>query len=382
MKTNKNKEDLLNPNYFFCPNPRCPYSRQFHFDSRWYIKDGFHATKAFGLVQRYRCKHCGKTFSDQTFSLNYYLKKYTDFTALLPQLICNNSDCFIGRHNDLSFESVRIRRDRMARNALYFQSTLMEGVKISEPLAADGFESYTRSKYYPVNINILTGADSRFLYYFTESHSRRKGAVSDAQKRRMDYEYLGKDFSGCSTVAQFESLIGYLAGRCGEEPVVLHTDEHPAYPQALKRLAGRAGFPAVSHQRTSSRAVRDAGNPLASVNYMDMLFRKDIPNHRRRTICHARNDRNMLARVALYMATHNFFKPRSITDKAAQTAERHYEDLGVSQQKLRFWKELFSTERLFLSKVQLPEYFLKVWTRKTETPFGENWYPLPKFALQ
>jgi hypothetical protein len=32
--------------------------------------------------------------------------------------------------------------------------------------------------------------------------------------------------------------------------------------------------------------------------------------------------------------------------------------------------------------VQLPEYFLKVWTRKTETPFGENWYPLPKFALQ
>jgi len=372
----------LNPNYFFCPNPRCPYSRQFHFATRWYIKEGFHATKAFGPVQRYRCRHCGKTFSDQTFSLNYYLKKYTDFTLLLPQLICNNSDCFIGRHNDLSFESVRIRRDRMARNSLYLQTVLLEGVKIAEPLAADGFESYTRSKYYPVNINILTGADSRFLYYFTESHSRRKGAVTESQKQRMSYEYQGKDFSRCSTAAQFESLMAYLIGRCADNSAVLHTDEHPAYPRVLKRLAQRDGFPCVRHQQTSSRQMRDRNNPLFSVNYMDMLFRKDIANHRRRTICHARNDRNMLARVALYMATHNFCKPRSITDKAAQTTERHCGDLGIDPQKLRFWKGLFSTERFFLSKVQLPEYFLKVWKRQTETPFGENWYPLPKFALQ
>jgi hypothetical protein len=39
MKTNKNKEDLLNPNYFFCPNPRCfegeyvHYIEQFKFGS-------------------------------------------------------------------------------------------------------------------------------------------------------------------------------------------------------------------------------------------------------------------------------------------------------------------------------------------------------------
>ena len=371
----------MNRQYFFCPNAKCPYSRRLHFDTRWYTKDGFHPTKAFGLVQRYRCKYCRKSFSDQTFSLNYYLKRKTDFSLLLRQLTSNNSDCFTSRHNHLSFESLRIRRDRMARNALFLQSAVLEGVKISEPLAADGFESYTLSKYYPVNINILMGTDSRFLYYFTESHSRRKGAVTDRQKERMSYEYLDKDFSRCSTACQFEALMAYLIGRCAEQKAVLHTDEHPAYAPALERLSKRDDFPAVSHLRTSSREPRDANNPLASVNYMDMLFRKDIPNHRRKTICYARNDRNMLARIALYMVTHNFYKPRNITDKAVQTDERHYGDLDISPEKLMFWKELFTTKRFFLSKVQLPEYFLKVWTRRTETPFGENWYPLPKFAL-
>jgi len=372
----------LNQHYFFCPNPHCTYSRQFHYHSRWYTKEGCHSTKAFGTVQRYRCKYCGKTFSDQTFSLNYYLKKKTDFAHLLDQFISSNSDCFIARQNRLSFESVRIRRDRLARNALFLQTAVLEGVKIAEPLAADGFESYTVSKYYPVNINILMGATSRFLYYFTESHSRRKGAVSERQKRRMGYEYRGKDFSRCTTALQFEALMGYLLGSCAEGRAVLHTDEHPAYRPALKRLSGRAGFPSLVHLRTSSREPRDGNNPLASVNYMDMLFRKDLPNHRRRTVCHARNDRNMLARVALYMVTHNFFKPRTITDKAAQCAERHYGALGISQQKVLFWKALFTSRRFFLSKVQLPEYFLKVWRRETETPFGENWYRLPAFALQ
>jgi len=32
---------------------------------------------------------------------------------------------------------------------------------------------------------------------------------------------------------------------------------------------------------------------------MDMLFRRDLPNHRIRTICYDRNDRNRLARVQL-----------------------------------------------------------------------------------
>ena len=114
---------------------------------------------------------------------------------------------------------------------------------------------------------------------------------------------------------------------------------------------------------------------------MDMLFRKDIPNHRRKTTCFARNDRNMLSRIAVYMVSHNFFKPKTVSDKARQTGEKHYSSLGIDEQELSFWKGKYREYRFFISKVNLPEYFRKVWKRSTETPFGENWYPLPQFAL-
>lgn len=103
---------------------------------------------------------------------------------------------------------------------------------------------------------------------------------------------------------------------------------------------------------------------------MDILLRKDLANHRRRTICHARNDCNMLASVALYIAAHIFYKPRCITNKAVQSTERHYDSMGILLQQLRIWNELFTTGRFFPSKIQLPEHFLKVPTRQTETPFG------------
>jgi len=372
----------MNPEYFFCPNPECIYSKQLSFREKWYRKHGYHPSKAFGNVQRYICLHCGKTFSDQTFLLNYYLKIKTDFRKLMNQFNSSNSSCFIARENKMSFESVRIRRDRLARNALFLQSKALEGIEINEPLAADGFESYTRSKYYPVNINILMGTRTDFLYYFTESHSRRKGKTTEAQKRRMEYEYEDKSFAGCTLTPQFRTLMSFLKFRCKNNKCILNTDEHKTYATVLKRLAGSEGFPEVEHIQTSSGKPRTGSNPNRSVNYMDMLYRKDIPNHRRKTTCFAKNDRNMLSRMAVYMVSHNFYKPRRVTDKARQTKEKHYSELGIDERKLSFWKNLFREYRFFGSKVKLPEYFSKVWRRISETPFGDNWYPLPKFALQ
>jgi transposase-like protein len=371
----------MNPTYFFCPNNKCTYNQKLSYKDKWFRKDGYHPTKAFGPIQRYRCLHCGKTFSDQTFSLNYYLKKATDFDQLLKQLNSNNSSCFIARENKMSFESIRIRRDRMARNALFFQSTMQSDLVIDEPLCADGFESYTKSKYYPTNINILIGSESGYLYYFTESHSRRKGKVTAKQKERMEWEYEDKSFQGCDLYSNFSGLLSILKGMCKDNSCVLHTDEHKTYPSVLDDLSKAGGFPVVQHIKTSSKRIRNGQNPLHRANTMDMLFRKDLPNHRRRTICFARNDRNMLSRIALYTVTHNFFKPKYISDKAKQTQEKHYSTLGFDEEKVAFWKSLFTSNRFFLSKVQLPAFFLKVWKRITDTPFGENWYPLPKFAL-
>ena len=59
----------------FCPNPAC----LFHCDSKGWtcIKIGFFSRKFCqpAVIQRYRCLHCRRTFSTQTFSATYWLHK-------------------------------------------------------------------------------------------------------------------------------------------------------------------------------------------------------------------------------------------------------------------------------------------------------------------
>ena len=170
------------PDYFFCPVPTCPAHDLNPSPPDWYVRFGFHLTKAFGRVQRYKCRLCGKTFSDQTFLLNYWLKKSTDFHALGREINSSASSNFIARHHHFSADSMRIRHDRLARNALFLQSVLTKDHRIDEPVVADGLESFVRSQFFPINLNILIGQQSQFVYYFNESHSRRKGSMTEKQK--------------------------------------------------------------------------------------------------------------------------------------------------------------------------------------------------------
>src|ERR1041384_7373565 len=59
----------------FCPNPRC----KFHGDAdepwAWVRAGFFRRATAPHRVQRFRCDHCGRYFSEQTFRTTYWLKR-------------------------------------------------------------------------------------------------------------------------------------------------------------------------------------------------------------------------------------------------------------------------------------------------------------------
>ncbi len=373
----------MDHDYFFCPNPRCSAHRLDLPDSSWFYHYGYHATKAFGRVKRYKCKRCGRTFSDQTFLLNYWLKKSTNFASLGRQINSASSGNFVARHHRFSADSLRIRQDRLARNALFLQALFITAVLIDEPLVADGLESFVHNQYFPINLNILIGKRSEFLYYFTESHSRRKGTTTAAQKRRMKEVYVDKSFEGSKISKMFRMLLEYIDERSREPTLVFHTDEHPVYRSEIRRWnRDEKRQPKIEHQRTSSKKPRTRHNELFAVNYFDRLIRKDIPNHRRETICQARNDRNLLSRFAYYMVTHNFFKPYRVSSGARQETGTHAARVMPVSESLQQWKSRLHTYRFMRSFVQLPEYFEDVWFRRTPTPLREYPDPVPKFAYQ
>jgi len=369
--------------YFFCPRTTCV---NHHLDAgasdHWYLPFGSYHTYAFGTVPRYRCRDCGKTFSDQTFSLNYYLKKKTEFANFAKALNSRSSDLFCARHFGYSSASMQTRVDRLARNGIYVHAQLSDQIRLSENLVADGLESYTMSKYFPNNIHILIGADSEYLYEYNLCHFRRKGRMSEKQRTRIEGVYAGKSFTPNEMHSRFSELletVKTMIRRTGIDTVELHTDENPVYSRAVKE----AGIEELEHMRTSSLRVRDQSNPLRAVNYFDRLVRKDLVNHRRKSICFARDEQNMLSRFAWYVCTHNYFKPKRINSKAKQSKARHHRGVVDTEGELKRWKSMIFDKRFVLSLSKVSGFQKSVWLKRVASPLGERgrWNNLPKFAL-
>lgn len=100
----------------YCPNQDCENHIRLFGSERWYRRSGSYFTKTFGEVRRYRCRSCGKTFSDQSFSIDYYAKKTVDYTALY-WLVCSSvSMNAMGRELNVSFSTIANRLDRMRKN--------------------------------------------------------------------------------------------------------------------------------------------------------------------------------------------------------------------------------------------------------------------------
>ena len=147
-----------------CTNPRCPY---FHHtnpaDSSWRRDHGTYETKAFGTVQRYQCLLCRKTFSTQSFSIDYWVHKPVDYLPLIRSLVSTSGQGNITRFTTLRYEVIQNRYERLCRFFLAVHAHLRQHITLDEPLSLDGFESFSRSQYFPNNINILTGTSSEFI---------------------------------------------------------------------------------------------------------------------------------------------------------------------------------------------------------------------------
>ena len=219
----------------FCANPCC----QFHDPqivrntaAPFCRRIGWYATNVAGNIQRFRCRGCGKTFSERTFRLDYYTKRAVQYQELLRELSSGESLSAMARRHHCSPACVQNRLERLSRNALLFHSRCLTTLKLTEDLTADGFESFEVSQFHPNNINLLVGKDSQFLYGFTHYTLRRKGRMTEAQKaRRARLETRYKPPRGAALTAFVDLVSGIpdLWDRTRRPTLALFTDKHQAY---------------------------------------------------------------------------------------------------------------------------------------------------------
>lgn len=368
----------------FCPHPDCPHH---HKPPRnWYHRHGLYHTRTFGSVPRFQCYQCRRTFSSQSFSIDYYAKRRLSYSRIIQELVGCSSSCHISRVLKASCASIHNRIARLSRNALIMHEHAMTTLGLSEHLTADGLESFTHSHFHPNNIHLIVGTDSQFAYFWNEVTLRRKGQMSPTQhRRRASLEAQWKPIPHGISFSFNEICLRVtdLVTRSSHLPCILDTDEHAQYPKALREsIATRYLMTGnlLIHRRTSSRAARTPRNPLFPVNYLDREIRKDLHNHVRKTVCHARNQNNMMQRLSVYLWHHNYRKPYRIIDRAEEVPV-HAEVAGLTRSVItRLSRGMFS-RRSFLSRSTVTGTFAAICRCRLRTPMKHTHDYCPRYAL-
>jgi transposase-like protein len=328
----------------FCPFPEC----RFHTDPQgWrFKKNGCHR-RAFDRrrIQRYRCHHCRRSFSTQTFSTTYWLKRPDLLLPVLHGLLACSAYRQLARAHLVSPTTVARQAARLGRHALLFHEVHRPQGPPREPIVLDGFETFEFSQYWPTHLNTVVGAESHFVYATTVAELRRKGRMTAHQKRRraaLEARYGRPD---PRAIEQSAARALALAVPPGPVEITLRSDDHRAYPRALRRLPDRR----FRHEVTSSRVPRTARNPLFAVNLLHGLMRHGGANHKRETIAWSKRNQSMLWRDAVHRVWRNWAKHVSERKRAGSPAMR----LGLARRLLR-WAEILG-RRLFVTRIALPE---------------------------
>jgi len=347
-----------------CPNPQC----RFHNPSpHWrFVRCGAHIRKRDNRrVQDYQCVTCHRQFSAPTFATTYWLKR-PELLAKVAALITEGAGIRQAARVLSTSPSTVVRMTaRLGRHGMLFHEKRMKEAKISEPLAIDGFETFEYSQYFPYHINLAVGSESWFVYYFTDSPLRRKGRMTPEQKeKRAELEAcLGRPHPKAVQWG-IASLLRPLMGKVTGPFLDLRSDDHPAYPRALRQLR-QEGItePDIVHQITSSKDRRTTANPLFPVNLTDLLLRHGSANHRRETIAFSKRRQGGLERCGVFLIWRNYVKRRREKDHPQGETAAMW--VGAADRPLR-WRDILK-RRLFPSRIELTREWRQYYERKVKT---------------
>jgi transposase-like protein len=318
-------------------------------------KKGFFARPARrDRVQRYRCQQCGRSFSSQTFSPTYWLRR----PDLLRTLFFRTRACSgfrqIAQELDIAHSTVQRQVERLGRHCLLFHERLRPRAP-AEPLVLDGFRSLESGHYWPFDLNLLVG-ESHYVYGFNEAELRRSGTMRPGQKRHREHlERLHGRPDPQATRKAVEELVARVVPDGTE--AVIRSDAHPSYLLAFRRLGKRR----IHSQTTSSRRARTARNPLFPINLADLLLRHGGANHKRETIAFSKRRQGALYRAAIWVVWRNYVKWTSETKQTDPPGVR----LGLLPKRLPVEKIL--SRRLFPWRQRLAPWLLACYEGRIRT---------------
>jgi transposase-like protein len=299
-----------------CPYARCPSRSSGRFQaSPW----GTFLRKCDGrTAQRFRCRTCARTFSSQTFRLDFRLQRphlHLDLWALLISKVTHRQ---AARVLACTRKSVAHRLDLLGRHCREFhQARLRErptGLGVG-PYLFDELETYEhRRRLQPLTVPVLIQRKSYFVIHAEVATLPCRGGLRPKERKRKEHleALYGKRRSGSRKAV--ENCLGQLASILGtHSSEIVQTDFKSTYPGCIERTLGRS----IGHDQTPSTLKRDRENPLFPINHTLAQMRDGVSRLVRRTWAASKQAARLGRHLWIWICWRNYV--RGVTNWAPRT---------------------------------------------------------------
>ena len=358
-----------------CPHRHCPSNARSSAARFRYSRRGFYTRKCDGrAVPRFRCRVCGRGFSQQTFAVTYYLKRPELLIPIAQALVACSAHRQAARSLKCAASTVSRQAARIGRHAIAFQARMLESLPpLVEAVVYDHFESFAYSQYFPLGLGTAYGQGSWLLLSIDLAPHRRTGRMSPYQKQQLSQleQTHGKPPRRAYEKALAETLDRLLAKVPARSKLWLITDDKKQYAVAVRRHPqcqriehrsfanpprGPKGSPRSARARRRDRA-------LAPVDHAHQFLRHSLSHQRRETIAFARRHSSLAEQLFTQGVWLNYVKLRAENRPEEGTRAMH---AGLTDERWT-WERIFA-RRLQPFEVNLPPSWETLYRRRLSFP--------------
>ena len=322
--------------------PRCPYRTcPQHLDPEpeaFRPHGHYHAKCRAHSVPRFRCRVCLRTFSRQTFRMDYRDHR-PDLNARLFQSLASGLGLRQSSRNlRLSLRCTELKFRKIARHLRRLNLNLRAPLQGQASFQLDEFETYEgRRNTRPLSIPVLIETKSRFVFWAESATIRPRGKMTPSRRWAMaeDESRYGKrrDRSRRSLRRTFRRGAELAEGL---DLVLLETDKKSSYVD----LAAQAfGAERLVHSRTSGRLARTSANPLFPINHTEAMARDLTGRLRRESWLVSKKRRFLDLGLQIFMTYRNYVRRRFNFDQASPAQMLGFAPRRLEETEVLGWRQ-------------------------------------------
>lgn len=252
-------------------------------------------------VQRFQCKNCLKSFSAQTASFDYRLRKRRINQRVFLMLSKGMSQRGCAEVLGVDPKTISRRVWRFGRCAKNHLRKLQKSNLNIESVTFDEMETFEHTKLKPLTIPLAVDTKTRKILALGVGKIAAKGHLASLGRSKYGYRKCERK----KTLSKMFEQLGELTSK----NCLFLSDESQHYPNILKSY-----FKSSEHRRYKGRKPAVVGqgemkkggfDPLFSLNQTAAMFRDNIKRLGRRTWCTTKRIDRLLDFLHMYAFYHN-----------------------------------------------------------------------------